>query len=490
MATYYSPDEKSPRKGSRDLMLQDADEWGSQNFTSYLGGSWGDPHGILNPDQVSAWKNQAMAPYNTGAIEGFDAESFFTPGRSETPFDFSGTPFTDIRPGQLEALIAQLSQGTAGTDDAQWAPTLREYDGKQYVQTGKQNVPDSNNIGTFISDLMPYIVPAALGGFAASGAAAGGAGAGAGGAFDMGIGGIGESMGLGGGGAGFGAGGAMDMGIGGIAESMGLGGEAFGAGGAMDMGVGGIGESMGLNGDVGGMSDLFSPNNNLWNDVAQGWEGGQAASAAQNAQLAGNPLQQTLEQLKTLMTNPSSFGNPMDLMKKRFSERKDPLALVGSLMQWMNSRKQGNQIEKTLKDFQQQGFPHQNFYQMAQEWLTDPAKRYAYLQGTSGFMASQDYVKEAQKRKNAKNGYLSSGYGDALTSTVLGQNAASWDDQLFKQISQASGMGFNNQQSNAQLTSGLLPGMFNIQNQGNQALFEGVRKNQGFLPEIFRTLLT
>lgn len=255
------------------------------------------------------------------------------------------------------------------------------------------------------------------------------------------------------------------------------------------VGAGGFGGSpFETLGGVGGGG--FGLDQSMWGDVAQGWEGMQAGSAAQNASLAANPLQQTIEQLKTLAVNPQAFGDPMKVLGDKFLKMKDPMSLIGGVTQWMQNKKNVNQMEEALKQFQQQGFPHQNFYGMAQDYLTNPAKRYAYLQGTPGFLASQDYVKEAQRRKNAGTGDLSSGYGDALTATMMGQNAASWDDQLFKQIAQASGMQFNNQDTNARLTGSLLPAMFQQQQQGQTALGNAVRNNQGFLPEIFRTVLS
>ena len=158
MPTIYAPWEDSPGKGSRDFIMEPANEWGSRELTKYLGGSWGDPYGIFSPDQVSAWKSKAAAPYNTGVTENFDADTFFAPGRSETPFDFSATPFTEFTTDQLNSYLGKLASNAAGSKlgqgEAPFLPTLKDYNGQQMVSWGNQNSKDKNNLGTIAAGLV------------------------------------------------------------------------------------------------------------------------------------------------------------------------------------------------------------------------------------------------------------------------------------------------------------------------------------------------
>ena len=181
MPTIYAPWEDSPGKGSRDLIMEPANEWGSRELTKYLGGSWGDPYGIFAPEQVSAWKSKAAATYNTGAIEGFDADSFFAPGRSETAFDFSATPFTDFTTQQLQAYLAKGQANAAlwGNGEEMWAPKFTEYGGTPYVSWGNQNSSDNgffDKLSNIVGGALPLIGLAAPALGASIGAGALGAG--------------------------------------------------------------------------------------------------------------------------------------------------------------------------------------------------------------------------------------------------------------------------------------------------------------------------
>jgi hypothetical protein len=191
-------------------------------------------------------------------------------------------------------------------------------------------------------------------------------------------------------------------------------------------------------------------------------------------------------------TNAGSFGSQpsfLEQLSSKFANRKDPLSLFSGLMQMIQNQSNAKDMKNAFSQFSQGGFPHSNFYQMAQQYLTDPAKRYEMVKGMPGFQAAQNYVSEAAKRRNAHTGDLKSGYGDSLMANVVGQNAKSWDDALFGQIAKASGMDFNPQSAQAYLASNLLPNIYNMRNQGNQAFWEGIRRNQGYLPELFQSLI-
>lgn len=218
-----------------------------------------------------------------------------------------------------------------------------------------------------------------------------------------------------------------------------------------------------------------------WSEVASGWEGNMAESANQ----AMN-MNVPLERLKTLLSSPTAFRTGLQDM---FGNRKDPLALLGALRSIMNQKDVEKMYNNSLSNFQQQGFPHQQYHGLANDWLTDPAKRYEMLKGTPGFMESQRYAEDAQRRRNARAGYLNAGYGDQLITNALASNAQTWDSQLFNQLAEASGMKFNNMSAQAQLAGGFLPAITQGRNQRDQSIFEALRNNQGFLPEIFKTSL-
>ena len=118
-------------------------------------------------------------------------------------------------------------------------------------------------------------------------------------------------------------------------------------------------------------------------------------------------------------------------------------------------------------------FPFQNYHGEYQNFMNNPL---AYMQQKSpGFLASQNYVSEAQKRQNAGSGFNKAGYGDALMATVLGQNADSWYKSTGNQLGQAAGVGFSPASSFA-ATAGGLPQMFNQQNRSRSLygdLFKG-----------------
>lgn len=183
-----------------------------------------------------------------------------------------------------------------------------------------------------------------------------------------------------------------------------------------------------------------------------------------------------------------SGTNLLGELMSGYKQLKDPLSLLGAFRQWQSS----NNMQKMYKDqmarFQQNSFPHGEFVQQARDFF-DPAKRYQMLQSNPAFMEAQRYAEQAQRRKNARSGNLNSGYGDSLLANTLAQNANTWDQQMFGQIKDASGMSFNGQNTQAQFSGQALPQMTNLQNQADQGIFEGIRRNQGMLPDIFKTSL-
>src|SRR3990167_4208552 len=116
-----------------------------------------------------------------------------------------------------------------------------------------------------------------------------------------------------------------------------------------------------------------------------------------------------------------------------------------------------------MNQIRDQSYPFQQNVPRAQSFINDPTARNQMMRETPGFLASQEFAERAQQRRNSATGNLNTGYGDTLTADVLGRNASQWDNQLFNQLSQASGMGFNNVASQAQLGTGFLPAAFNMQ---------------------------
>ena len=514
MTTYYAPWEDSPGKGSRDFLMQDASEWGSKNLTSYLGGSWGDPYGIFNPEQVSAWKGKASAPYNTGAGEGFD-DSMFQPGRSETPFDFSGTPFTDFTNEQLAAYLAKLKGNAAGSKLGQgevpFLPSLYNHNGQSMVSWGNQNSFDKG-IGGFLDQMMPAIVGAAIGGFTAPWGGMSGVGGaegalGAAGFEGMSMPGFGGGMGM--------SVPAAELGAVGAGTAAGAG--AFGALGSAAAEGAGVGAGLGVGSEVGtfpgqagvdmtGFSQPFSLDNafNFASDIAgpngfttgYGGMGGGYVGDFTSSMMSGGSMSPfgaagggMIDLGSGGLGSVAGTGTPNSFLQQlmsRFGNMKDPLKLAASVAQQVVNKKNNKKMQDAITQSRQAGFPFQNYQYLAQMWA-DPAKRYEMLKASPAFQESQRYAQQAQARRNARTGDINSGFGAATIADTLGKNASAWDKQLFDQISKITGMDFNGNATSSQLAAQLYPQMGTNNMNTAGSIFDAVRSNQGFFPDMLKT---
>lgn len=315
------------------------------------------------------------------------------------------------------------------------------------------------------------------------------------------------------------------------------------AGGAFDMGVGGVSEAMGLGeGSTspisqltpltdeggywsGGANDLMGPANALDNfsglagldntgfqsslsleDVLSGTDPSIGQMAGTINQL--DPTSQLMfeqgippDQINALGdvggTTASRIGGALEYagqygpsgtgllgeIAQGYKQLKDPLKLFGAYRQWKGAQDLQKMYEQQMQ--QMQGFPYQNYYGLASDFA-DPAKRYQMLQSNPSYIAAAAYAENAQKRRNARSGNLNSGYGDSLLASVLGQNAAAWEQQMFGQISGLTGMNQNNTSSQASLAGSMLPAINTANNQASQSIGGAIASNSGFLPEIFQ----
>lgn len=194
----------------------------------------------------------------------------------------------------------------------------------------------------------------------------------------------------------------------------------------------------------------------------------------------------------TGMNDPSTMSQLRDL----YGTLKDPARLLMALQQLGRGRQQRGAMEEFMRNAQGQAFPHQEFQQFARDYF-DPAKRNQMLQNTPGFQASQDYLSKETQRKLAGQGKFSQvGQGGAMSNNwsvpmldVLGKNAQAWDNQLFGQIKDASGMGINSLDANNRLAGGLLPQMFREENNGYRELGNALFRNMESAPEALKRWL-
>jgi hypothetical protein len=185
-----------------------------------------------------------------------------------------------------------------------------------------------------------------------------------------------------------------------------------------------------------------------------------------------------------------------DKLQGAYKQIKDPLSLGSALHQMYSSSRQRGQMQAAMNASQNSGFDHKAFQGLANDYM-DPQKRLAMMQSMPAFQASQDYLSKDQQRKLAKGGSFSqAGQGGQISNNwsvpmldVLGKNAQTWDNQLFGQIKDASGMGFNNQASTDQLAGAMLPSMMNNQNDANKQMWKAITANWDSIPDAMKKFL-
>ena len=149
-----------------------------------------------------------------------------------------------------------------------------------------------------------------------------------------------------------------------------------------------------------------------------------------------------------------------------------------------------DQYQRAMASSQANQFPFNKYYGDYENFMKNPM---AYLQKMSAFMASQNYAKEAQKRRNAGQGQLDAGYGDQLMTNAVGANANDWYKTTGAQLGQAAGVSFN-PASGAMASAGSLPYALNNQNQAygyGSEVVKGIGeilKGSNSLPDIFKNL--
>jgi hypothetical protein len=193
---------------------------------------------------------------------------------------------------------------------------------------------------------------------------------------------------------------------------------------------------------------------------------------------------------------PNMDPSILSKMKQLYGTMKDPLAIGSALHQMYASKGQRAAMQAAMQGNQNAGFDHKRFEAMAADYM-DPQKRMALMQSMPAFQASQDYLNKDMQRKLAQKGSFSqAGQGGQVSNNwavpmldVLGKNAAQWDQQLFGQIKDASGMGFNNLGNSAQLMGGMLPAMINNENNSNKQLWKAVTENWDSVPYALQKFL-
>lgn len=172
---FLAPGERSPGKGSRDMMMQDARSWGVENIGPWLRTNGGDPYGVFDKEKVSNYFDKVK---EAEANWKYQPGSEHSMGAAAWQFDPGSVLFTDFTPEQLQAYLGKqydeaIKAGNPG-NDAMWLPKLTDFEGKQYVTYGKRN----GSKGGFLDKVSDYVGPALM--MAAGGLAAAGAGVGAG----------------------------------------------------------------------------------------------------------------------------------------------------------------------------------------------------------------------------------------------------------------------------------------------------------------------
>jgi hypothetical protein len=193
---------------------------------------------------------------------------------------------------------------------------------------------------------------------------------------------------------------------------------------------------------------------------------------------------------------PGMDTSVMDKLKEAYSMMKDPLALAGAMGKMYMGRNQADEMRKYLESQKASEFNHREFDQLARNYK-DPNKRKQMLENTPGYAMSRDYLLKEQMRKLAQQGKFGQiGQGDAMASNwavpmadVVGKNAMAWDNQIFGQVKDLTGMGENNSAANASLAGAFLPKAASQENQGWMDLLEALRRNQGLLPDVLKTNL-
>ena len=127
-----------------------------------------------------------------------------------------------------------------------------------------------------------------------------------------------------------------------------------------------------------------------------------------------------------------------------------------------------DQANNWMRDLRADNPPYRSYDPMVSDFMRNPQARQQMLQNTPGYQASQNFIQQAQQRRNSATGQLGSGYGDALTANVLAQNAQGWDKQIWDQLSSSAGLGLTTAPQQAGLAQSFLPNAFNAQNQAAQ----------------------
>ena len=498
-----APWEDSPGKGSRDQYVMPAAGWGASNIGKYLSDhDYSDPYGIFDPESITRWKEKARIP-GTPGVQGEG-------GWEATPDTFDpSTRFTEFTLPQLQSYLDRqrndyLASGNQG-NDAMWLPSYREIGGQPFVSTGEKT-PSKAGFGDFLEQGL----------YAAAAAAAGGAGSWAGG---------------------LGAGSMMPAAIpelaaanafpGGVTALSGMG-NAVTAGLAGTSGAAGLGagidwsnldsliENVGSNSFelenlsnasnfMGGSSpfnlsnafdfasDILGPNGFTtgYGGLGGGYVGDFTASMLPGGSMSpfgatgGGMIDLSGGGMGSVLGT-GNQGSFLENLMSRFGNQKDLLKLGGSLAQQLVNKKNNKRMMDAISQSRNAGFPFQNYQHLAQMW-SDPAQRYQMLQSNPAYKAAEDYVKQAAMRRNARTGDLNSGFGAATMASVLGQNAAAWDKQQFDQIRDITGMGFNGNQVTSQLAASLYPQIAKNNMNTAGSIFDAIRSNQGFFPDMLKT---
>ena len=516
---YLAPWEDSPGKGSRDSYMQNANAWGEENLGTYIQQNWGDPYGIFDKTSVDDYWNKFQQ------VEGGSGEPM--------------PKFTNFTLPQLQSYLDRNKSGFDNrNNDAMWLPSFLEHGGSPYVSWGQVNAGKGGFFDR-IDKYMPAVVGAALGGFASLAGAAGGAASGVGegvlggllspegiaftqglpDAFNLGaFSGIPEAAAIG---AGVGNS-LMPAAVpelsmpnavsGGVTATSGLD-NAVTAGLAGTSGFGGpslnfgapTGAELGINPnvvDTTGFSQPFNLENIFdfqptvggYGNLSGYYPGDFTSSMLPGGSMSpfgsagGGMVDLSGGGMGSVVGTGNQTSFLQDLMS-RFGNMKDPLKLGASIAQQVVNKKNNKKMQDAINQSRSAGFPFQNYQHLAQMW-SDPAQRYQMLQSNPAYKAAEDYVRQATARRNARTGDINSEFGAATMADALGRNASAWDKQMFDQIAQITGMGFNNNQVTSQLAAALYPQMSKNNNYSLASIGNAIAANQGFLPDMLKTFFS
>ena len=220
------------------------------------------------------------------------------------------------------------------------------------------------------------------------------------------------------------------------------------------------------------------------------FEGGMNADIYGNVDMgygvAGNQIPQGLAQM--IERSPlEKLGEYMQTPGGMFRGGQTLYTLMQQRQQAQMAKSMMEQYRQAQASAMRNQFPFNQYYGEYQKFMNNPT---SYLQGMPGYQASQDFVKQAQARRNAASGNLGSGYGDSLLANVLGQNANQWYQTTGNQLGQAAGVSFNPNSAFA-ASQGGLPFALNSLNQSNKLGSEVAKgigeilNSSGNLPKIF-----